>query len=91
MLAQLCGFKSIESLQDAHRQWVETALKNNAKQRQSFCSNGVAVGSEGFIERIQAESGVLASGRSCKPEGEYFALKEPDATYDVTFGLKRPF
>ena len=90
-LAQLCGFKNIESLQDAHRQWVETALKDNTKQRESFWSNSVAVGSEGFIERIQAELGVLASGRSCKPEGEHFTLKEPDATYDVTFGLKRLF
>ncbi len=88
-LAQLCDFENIESLQDAHRQWVETALKDNTQQCESFWSNSIAVGSEGFIEKIQAELGVLASGRSCKPEGEHFALKEPDTAYDVTFGLKK--
>ncbi len=70
---------------------METALKDKTKQRESFWSNNVAVGSENFIEKVQVELGVLASGRSWKPEGEHFALKEPDATYDVTFGLKRSF
>ncbi len=88
-LAHLCNFKSIKSLQDAHRQWVETAIKENTKQRESFWSNSVAVGSEGFVENIQVELGVLAGGRSCKPVGEHFVLKEPDATYDVTFWLKK--
>ena len=77
-------------MQAAHRQWVEVAIKDTTQQQESFWSNSVAVGSEDFIEKIQAELGVPACGRSCKPEGEYFALKEPDAAYDVTFGLKRP-
>ena len=77
--------------QDAHGQWLETALIINTHQRESFWSNSVAVGSENFIEKIHMELGVLAHGRSCQPVGEQFILKEPDATYDVTFGPKRPF
>jgi len=91
VLAQLCGFKNIPSLQDAHRHWLETGVNDNTQQRESFWSNSVAVGSENFIEKIHVELGVLARGRSCQSAGEQFVLKEPDATYDATFGLKRPF
>lgn len=82
VLVELCDFKSIHLFQTAHLQWVDEALQNTAKQREPFWSNSLAVGSEGFVESIQAELGVDERGRSCKPEGEYFSLKEPDAVYE---------
>ncbi|MCK4865965.1 MAG: transposase [Gammaproteobacteria bacterium] len=84
-LVPLCGFSNIASLQGAHRQWVETALEDNAGQREAFWSSSVAVGNEAFVRNIQTELGVLAKGRSCKLEGEKFVLKEPDVTYNVVF------
>ena len=57
------------------------SAKNKTRQREPFWSNNVAVGSNGFIEKIHEGLGVLVHGRPCKAEGESFVLREPDATY----------
>lgn len=85
VLIKLCQFKSLESFQAAHRQWVDTALEDHTHQREAFWSDSVAVGSEAFIVKVQTELSVLVSGRFCRPEGALFALKEPDAAYEVGF------
>ena len=80
-----------ERFQQEHRQWVETELQADAKKRKSLWSESIAIGSEGFIEKIQQQLGLRAKGRSVVPKKEGIVLKEAPASYNTLFeGIKSP-
>ena len=50
--------------------------------------DSVAVGSERYVENIQAALGTRAKGRKCQSENDHYILKEPEAAYGVRFTSK---
>lgn len=88
-LMTLTGFANLAALQQAHREWIDSKLDSEILQRQSYWSDSVAVGSQDYIEALQAQLGVRANGRQCAVEGEHYVLKEPDVPYNLLFTAKK--
>ena len=84
-LQDLFSIANQERFRQEHRQWVETELQADAKKRKSLWSESIAIGSEGFIEKIQQQLGIRAKGRSVLLEKEGTALKESQAPYNTLF------
>ncbi len=87
-LIELGSFNNVELMQQKLRQWVSTALKHEACAHQSFWSKSVAVGSLNYIEAVQSELGIRASGRECIVENKQYILKESAAPYNADFNTK---
>ena len=51
-LVALCGFSKLADFQQAHRQWVETALEGGSAVRETQWSEAVAVGSLAFACQV---------------------------------------
>jgi len=84
-LLTLTGFASLDALQQTQREWIDSKLENNILQRQSYWTDSVAVGSQNYIETLQARLGVRTNGRQCVVEGEHYVLKEPEVSYNAFF------
>jgi hypothetical protein len=54
-LIWLCGFSKVSGLSQAHRQWIEIALRNELAVRDARWSEAVAVGSLAFVEKVKDE------------------------------------
>jgi hypothetical protein len=57
----LCGFSKLADFQQAHRQWIEIALRDELSMRDARWSEAVAVGSLAFVEKIKREVGIKAA------------------------------
>ena len=80
-LADLCGFSSTEALQQAHRQWVTSALVEDHAMRQAHWSESIAVVSARYVEGVKEKLGMMATHREVvQAEGSY-ALREPVVAY----------
>lgn len=84
-LMDLGGFNELESLQQAHKDWVVTEIKKKENQRRGQWSDSVAVGSEQYIESVKKILGIRATGRSIQTEDKTFVLKEPHVSYSAHF------
>jgi hypothetical protein len=82
---ELCGHLGIgkyELLREAHREWVEEALKENSRFREEKWTQSIAVGSREFAETTKAALGVLAKGRTLREsEAAACELREPSSSY----------
>lgn len=85
MLMQLTGMRTLTQLQSAHRDWINTILLNEPGLRKACWSESIAVGSQQFVESVQAELGCRAHGRRYFEYEDKFYLKEPDVSYGVGF------
>ena len=63
-LLGLCSFSKLAEFQQAHRQWVEIALRDELSVRDARWSEAVAVGSLAFVEKVKSELGIKANQRS---------------------------
>lgn len=89
-LALLSGCENIEALQAVHRQWVSTALEQTENtQRQPRWSSSVAVGSEAYVDAVQAQLGYRANGRRVVLDGDHYVLKEEGAAYNAYIATKK--
>jgi hypothetical protein len=52
---RLCGFSNLADFQQAHRQWVEIALRDDLAVRDARWSEAVAVGNLNFVEKMKSE------------------------------------
>jgi len=59
----LCGFSKLADFQQAHRQWVEIALRDESPVRDARWSEVVAVGSLAFVEKVKSELEFKAAHR----------------------------
>jgi putative transposase len=84
-LTELCGFTSMQALQKAHRDWVETALAEHQSMRQAHWSESIAVGSERFTQEVKTRLGVTARYRATVPTEDSYALREPSMAYTGYF------
>jgi len=69
---------SKEHFREKHKQWVETELKADKQQRKAFGSESIAVGSDGFVEKVQRQLRFRAGSRTVIREEEGSA---PDRRY----------
>lgn len=83
------GMGKYELLREAHREWVEDALKANSNSREDKWTQSVAVGSRDFIERTKAALGVRAKGRKLQDSGAACELREPQLLYQRDFDSEK--
>jgi putative transposase len=69
--------------QQAHREWVESELRNGFSAKNPFWSESVAVGNECFIKDIQHKLAGRAQGRSIIVNNKNTAFKELQAPYST--------
>jgi putative transposase len=84
-VSTLCGFKDIASFQATHRQWVEEALRESVDAREPCWSEAIAVGSKGFVEKVQQELGIKAKYRDVREEDGMSTLRQPMMPYMPVF------
>jgi putative transposase len=85
-LLELLGSKTIAQLQAARAQWVAAELQAERRARVEAWSQSLAVGSEAFVQAVQAELGIHAQHREVVATGESYSLREPAAAYRVNYG-----
>ena len=71
----LCGFSKLADFQQAHRQWVEIALRDELSARDARWSEAVAVGGLAFAEKIRSDLETKAMHREVGQEDGTHALR----------------
>jgi putative transposase len=87
-LRELLAIDSYDLLREYHRGWVEEYLNNGGNSRDDKWTKSIAVGSEGFIEKVKFLLGVMAKGRKSLKAAEGYQLRDPCAPYNAHFGIK---
>jgi putative transposase len=77
----LCGFSKLADFQQAHRQWVKIALRDELSVRDARWSEAVAVGSLAFVEKVKGELGAKALHRELEQIDGTYALRESGEAY----------
>ena len=75
-------------LQDARTAWIEDALDGGVQARCSNWSDGIAVGSDNFVEEIKTKLGYSAVHRIDTREEDIYALRKAIPLYSVEFGAR---
>ena len=84
----LCSFSKLADFQQAHRQWVEIALRDELSVRDARWSEAVAVGSLAFVEKVKSELGIKALHRELEQVDGTYALRESGEAYRGQFDSK---
>ena len=84
-LASLLGLKDVTRLQGYYHRWIEEALSSKESKRQGVRSEGVAVGSQHYVEGIMAQRGIKATGRPVYHEAGLYQVREPEYAYKLHF------
>ena len=79
-------YDDFPQFQAAHREWVETALTEKGRQRETRWSESIAVGSRDYITRVGEALGSLASGRKARKVAEGWEQRETRMSYKADFG-----
>ena len=79
-LAETLGV-ALPALAQAHREWIEEALRGTDRHRQALWTEGVAVGSREFVAAVQHRLGNRARHRAIEPIGEAYVLRDEAAAY----------
>lgn len=85
LLMDLLGFRSLDSLVQAHRNWVSAALAKNPGDREAQWTESVAVGRRDFVETVRDKLGVKVKGRRLSGTEEHCHLEEEQAAYRSGF------
>ena len=80
-LRQLLGFENYEQVKEAHKKWVESALKEKKIVRDDKWTRSVAVGRDRFIDDVKSLMGVAARGRRRSKAGGLYQLREHRSPY----------
>ena len=87
-LGNLLGFDSYERLITYHKGLVDDYLENSKNTKDEKWTRSIAVGSEGFVDKVKSTLGALASGRKSIGAGQSYQLREPAVPYTDHFGVK---
>jgi len=85
VLAEAVEMESSERLAEAHREWIEEALRTEACRREEFWTKSLAVGSAEFIAKTRQTLGMRGRSRECVPVAGAFVLRESQETYGGNF------
>jgi putative transposase len=84
-LSRMCGFDEVAGFQQAHRQWVEAALREDRMARDDRWSESIAVGSQAFVKRVKAELGLRVKDRRIAQADAVWTLRELAQSYGSHF------
>ena len=82
------GFIDIATMQQQLRQWLNEELAINNSMRDKAWSESLAVGSEGFVEKVQTLPGTRATNRKVTEMVDKHALGEQSARYNIVSSAK---
>jgi hypothetical protein len=85
----LLGFETYDQLRDAHKSWLDEALKNGERVREARWSESIAAGREEFVERTKEGLGIRARGRKIREMEGQCELRESEAPYNGHFEAKK--
>ena len=86
-LAEALGLDGVTQLAGMHSEWIEAAIRTKQLDRRVEWTQGIAVGSREFVERVEAGLGVRGWYRYIQQAtGDGFTLHEPSASFGVHFG-----
>ncbi len=80
-LLDVLGFDSIGQLQRVQAEWVQEALRRDIQKREPKWTESIAVGDEGFIEKIRLELNIKPSPGRVTQSEDSFTLAEGDFPY----------
>lgn len=84
-LSELSGVADLRDFQRAQGQWVEHGLENGLAVRDDGWSEGIAVGSSAFVEKVKNQLGVKATHRDVIEAYAIYVLREPSEAYAGKF------
>jgi len=58
-MAALLQVENIVDLKEAHREWIEAALKKSKDVRESKWTQSIAVGNKSFLDQIKNRLGIM--------------------------------
>lgn len=87
-LTNLAGYHDYRDFQKAHREWIETEVRDANSARQPQWTEGIAVGSKAFIDKFKSGIALKTRGRKVRELDQGFELREPRILYNPLFGAK---
>jgi len=80
-LMALLQIEDSVDLKEAHREWIEEALKKSKVVRDSKWTQSIAVGDQSFLEQIKERLGLRAKGRKIHGSEDEYQLRERQTNY----------
>jgi len=80
-LMGLLGIQDHITLTEHHSKWVEDAIKQDSRQRESKWTESIAVGSKTFVEETKKQLQSRAKGRKIEGQEEVYELREVSDSY----------
>ena len=78
----LLQIENFADLKEAHREWIEEALKQSKVVRDRKWTQSIAVGDKSFLEQIKDHLGIRAKGRKIYRSEDEYQLREGQSDYD---------
>jgi hypothetical protein len=80
-LMALLQIENFTDLKEAHREWIEEALKKSKVVRERKWTQSIAAGDKSFLEKIKDRFGIRAKGRKIHGSEDEYQLREGHADY----------
>jgi hypothetical protein len=80
-LMALLQIENFADLKQAHREWIEEAIKKSESVRESKWTQSIAVGDKSFLKQIKDSLGFRAKGRKILEAEDEYHLREGQAVY----------
>ena len=80
-LMALLQIENYADLKEAHREWIEEALKKSKVVRESKWTQSIAVGDKSFLDQIKDRLGIRAKGRKIHGREDEYQLREGQTDY----------
>ena len=87
-LRELVGVETYDQVKEYHQDWLDEYPRDGNNRRDEKWTKSIAVGSKGFVQRVQSLLGALARGRKVRQAEEAYQLRQPSAFYEGHFGVK---
>jgi hypothetical protein len=88
-LVGLFGVGSMDEFKEAYRDLVSESLqKEKYREHQSWWSESIAFGSEGFVREVKEKLGARAMWREIAGANGSYELREPPTAYEAVFDAK---
>ena len=88
-LIKLLCFNSYDEVKTYHKRWVEEYLYNGNNKHDDRWTKSIAVGNEGFVERLKSMMGAMAIGRKSNKYENSYQLREPAGLYNTHFEAEK--
>lgn len=85
-LRETFGFGEMDEFAASYRGWVDEALKKTRHRRDPKWTEGIAVGSESFVNRTKELLGADGIGRKVREREDTFELREHTTPYNAILG-----